>query len=235
MRLQKTGVWIAAAGLVLAFAACEEERATRTESRTVDAGGATGAEVSLHMGAGELRLSGGAAALMEGRFTTNIHRWIPSVDYSVTGGRGRLAIRQKRGRSLFFGHRRNDWDIKLNDAMPIDLRVSLGAGESRLDLRGLNVGSLSVHMGVGEARLDLSGERARDLEVTIEGGVGSGRIILPRTIGVRARIEGGIGSVDAHGLIRDGHVYTNEAYGKSPITLNIKIDAGIGSIDLRTE
>lgn len=235
MKLHRTGVWIAAAGIVLAFAACEEERATRTESKTVDSGGASEVDVNLRMGAGELRLSGGAAALMEGRFTTNIRRWTPEVDYSVSGGKGRLTIRQKRGHSLFFGNRRNDWDIKLNDAMLIDLKIALGAGENRLDLRGLNLGSLDIRMGVGEVRLDLSGERTRDLDVTIEGGIGSGRIILPRTIGVRARVEGGIGSVSAHGLIKDGHAYVNDAYGKSPVTLNLKVEAGIGSIDLRTE
>jgi hypothetical protein len=235
MKLKKTGVWIAAAGLVLAFAACDEERETRTESRTVEVGGASAADVSLRMGAGELRMSGGAAALMEGRFTTNTPRWLPAVDYSVSGSRGYLTIRQKRGHSLFFGHRRNNWDVKLSDAVPIDLKISLGAGESRLDLRGLNLGSLDISMGVGEARLDLSGERSRDCDVTIEGGVGSGRIILPRAIGVRARVEGGIGSVSAHGLTKDGHYYTNDAYGKSPVTLNLKIEAGIGSIDLRIE
>jgi len=235
MKLQKTCMGIAAAGLVLAFAACDEERPTRTESKTVEAGGASAADVSIRMGAGELRLSGGAGSLMEARFTTNVRRWAPSVDYSVLGGRGRLVVRQRRGRSLFFGHRHNDWDIKLNDAIPLDLKISLGAGENRLDLRGLNLGSLEIHMGVGEVRLDLSGERTRDLDVTIDGGIGSGRIILPRGIGVRARVEGGIGSVDARGLVKDGRYYTNEAYGKSPVTLNLKVEAGIGSIDLRTE
>jgi hypothetical protein len=235
MRSQKTSAWVAAAALILAFSACDEETERRTETRTVEAAGASAVAVSLHMGAGELRLSGGASALMEGRFTTNVRRLTPDVDYAVANGKGRLTIRQKRGHRVFFGNRHNDWDIRLNDAMPVDLDISLGAGENRLDLRGLNIGSLKISMGVGEVRLDLSGSRARSLEVDIEGGVGSADIILPRDIGVRAKIDGGIGSVDSRGLIKNGHTYTNEAFGKSAVTLDLELEAGIGSVDLKVE
>ena len=41
----------------------------------------------------------------------------------------------------------------------------------------------------------------------------------------------GLGSTHPHGLIWDGEAYTNAAYGKSPITLEITIQGGIGKID----
>jgi predicted membrane protein len=88
-------------------------------------------------------------------------------------------------------------------------------------------------MGVGELKLDLSGERKQNLEVKIDGGIGHGTIYLPETIGVRVKVEGGIGSVDSHSLAKTGDYYTNEAYGKTDVTLDIQVEAGIGSIDLR--
>jgi predicted membrane protein len=84
-------------------------------------------------------------------------------------------------------------------------------------------------------KLDLRGKHERNLDVSIDGGVGSGKLYLPREVGVRVRVDGGIGSVDAHEFNKNGHVYTNEAYGKSPVTIDISIDAGIGSIDLRLD
>jgi hypothetical protein len=226
---------LAAAGILLSFTACEHVRETRTETRTIEASGASSAKVSLRMGAGELRLSGGAAALMEGEFTTNVDRWMPEIEYGVAGGHGDLKIRQPKGRSLFFGPRRNSWNVRLSGAVPVDLSVRLGAGESRLDMRGVDVGSIDVDMGVGELRLDLSGPRPRDLRVRIDGGVGSAVITLPRDIGVQVEVDGGIGSVSAHGLRKEGRRYVNDAFGRTAASLRVEIDAGIGSIDLRED
>jgi hypothetical protein len=235
MKIRNMALVLAAAGFVMMFSTCEEARETRTETRTIDAEGALSASVSVHMGAGELRLSGGAASLMEAEFTTNVKHWVPETDYRVVGGKGELTVRQRKGRSFFFGHRRNDWDIRLTETLPIGLDIKLGAGESRLDLRGVDLASLEVNMGVGELNLDLSGRRTKDLKVRIHGGVGSARIMLPRDVGVQIEVDGGIGSVSAHGLVKEGHRYTNGAFGKTPAAIRMEVDAGIGSIELREE
>jgi hypothetical protein len=44
--------------------------------------------------------------------------------------------------------------------------------------------------------------------------------------------EGGIGAVNAHGLKRDGDAYVNDAYGKSPTTIDMTIHGGVGEINL---
>ncbi len=235
MKIRNLAIILAAAGFGLMFAACDENRDARTETRVIDAGGAASASVVVRMGAGELRISGGAASLLEAEFTTNRERWIPELDYRVVGDRGRLEVRQKKGRSIFFGNRRNEWDLRLSGGLPIDLAVKLGAGESRLDLRGVDLEALDVDMGVGELHLDLTGPRTRDIEVKVDGGVGSATITFPRDIGVRVEVDGGIGSVNARGFVKDGHRYVNEAFGKTAAAIRVKVDAGIGSIDLREE
>jgi hypothetical protein len=42
-------------------------------------------------------------------------------------------------------------------------------------------------------------------------------------------------AIFASGLTQDGSVYTNAAYGTSDVTLNIKMQAGIGQINLEVE
>ncbi len=240
MKIRNMAYILAAAGLVWAFSSCDEHRETRTETRTIDAGGATSATVSVRMGAGELRLSGGAPSLMEAEFTTNLKRWVPEIEYRVVGERGRLMVRQRKGHSFFIGHRRNDWDIRLAKSLPIDLELKLGAGESRLDLRDVDLASLEVDMGVGELNLDLTGARTRDLEVRVHGGIGSARITLPRDVGVRVDVDGGLGSVSAPGFVKDGRRYVNSAFGRTvegrtAVTIRVKVEAGIGSVELREE
>ena len=44
--------------------------------------------------------------------------------------------------------------------------------------------------------------------------------------------QGGIGSVNAHDLKRDGDDYINDAYGKTPATIRVKVQGGVGQITL---
>ena len=229
------GLIILGCAAALALAGCEDMADLTTDTKMVEAEGAEAVEMNLRMGAGELRLSGGARALMEAEFTHRTRRRPPEVDYRVTGSKGFLAVRQRRDGRIFLGSSRNEWDIKLNSRIPADMKINLGAGESRLDLAEVDLRSLTVDMGVGELKLDLRGKHERNLDVIIDGGIGSGTIYLPREVGVRVRVDGGIGSVEAHEFDKKGHVYTNEAYGKSAVTIDISIDAGIGSIDLRLD
>jgi hypothetical protein len=236
MKASRIAIMIGILILAGLFVACDEPRDIETDSQTVAAGGAKTAEVELQMGAGELRLAGAAQdALLEATFRYNRPRLRPEVDYRVSGTTGVLRVGHRRHRGFSFGRIHNEWDLRLSKSLPVDLKVNLGAGQSKLDLRGLDLEGLDIDMGVGEMTLDLRGPHARSLRVKIDGGVGSGTLYLPADVGVRAKVDGGIGSVNARGLSKDHRVYTNAAYGKSDVTIDIEIDAGIGSLDLRVE
>jgi hypothetical protein len=221
-------------GLIVAgIATCEMETELKTKTQKVELGDAESVDVTIQMGAGELNLEGGSTDLLEGAFRYNVERWVPEVDYQVLGKKGRLAIRQRRRHGLHFGSSRNTWDLRLNNHVPMTMTIDLGAGQTDLNLQGFSLKRLDIDMGVGQLDLDLSGERKENLDVKIDGGIGHGSIYLPENIGVRADIEGGIGSISARGFHKEGHVYTNDAYGKTAVSIDLRIEAGIGSIDLR--
>ena len=226
-------VILALAALV---AACDEPRDVRTETQTVALEGATQAEVGLHMNAGGLRVRGAdQEALLKASFEYNRDRDRPVVEYRRFGDKGTLQVRRSRHNSIPFGRVRNRWDINLSKAVPLDLDIDLGAGQSDIDLRGLKLQRVEIDMGVGEMTLDLQGPHQESFNVKIDGGVGSGKIYLPSEAGVRVKVDGGIGSVNAHGLTKQGGAYVNDAYGKSSVAIEIEVDAGIGSLDLRVE
>jgi hypothetical protein len=221
------------------FAACDEPGSTRnmmTDTRTVALDGAARAEVGLHMGAGELRLRAAEqAALLEASFEFNRERNRPEVDYRKFGDKGILEIRHARRHGINFGPTRNRWDLILGNAVPVDLKIELGAGHSDIDLRGLKLERVEINMGVGETVLDLRGPHASGFLVKIDGGVGSAKLALPSEVGVRVKVDGGLGSVDTHGLTKQSGAYVNDSYGKSPVTIEVDINAGIGSLDLTCE
>jgi hypothetical protein len=204
------------------------------DSKSVDPKDAQSASAQLKMGAGELNLTGGADQLMEADFSYNVSDWKPKVSYDVSGKKGELVVKQgsAEGGNLS-GGARNEWDISMNDELPIDLVVQLGAGESNLDLDSLTLKVLDLQMGAGKITVDLTGDYTQGFDASIEGGVGQATVLLPSEVGVKAKAEGGLGGINAKGLNKVGDAYVNDAYGESDTNLNVDVKGGVGEINLK--
>jgi hypothetical protein len=228
----------------------------RSESATVELGDASSVDVEIEMAAGELQVAGGASDLLEADFTYNVAELEPEVEYR----NDKLSVQTPDVEDTGIGtlwdldDYRYEWDLRLNDDVPIDMDITMGAGTSDLDLGSLTLTTLdiqagageitlnlsgttsltrlSVDAGVGEITIDLTGDWQQDLDAAIRAGVGKLTVLLPRDVGVRVDVERGISDTDTRGLSRDGDDYVNDAYGESEVTLRIEIDAGIGQINL---
>jgi len=203
-------------------------------SETVELQGAKSVKTQINMDAGQLNIAGGANRLLESDFTFTGQWEKPRVSYSVDNGVGDLQISQE-GSGPSIGHHDNTWHLNFSDAAPMELRINMGAGQGNLKLRGVDVTRLEVHLGAGEFNIDLTGPRKSDLSADVQGGVGHAQIRLPKDVGVIATARGAIGSVRVRGLTKHDDEYTNEAYGKSPRTIRLNVQGGIGEIDLEQE
>jgi N-terminal domain of toast_rack, DUF2154/Domain of unknown function (DUF5668) len=208
--------------------------ATRHTTKIVEPQRAKSARAKLNMGAGQLTINSGTGDLLDADFTYSGSYEDPRVDYSVSDGVGQLNISQD-SHSLHFGRSQNDWILNFSKDIPLDLKVQMGAGQGNLHLREIPLTGLELHLGAGQMDVDLTGDRKTDLTADIEGGVGQADIRLPKNVGVIAHASGGIGSINVRGLKHDGDAYTNDAYGKSPATIHLKVEGGIGQITLTEE
>lgn len=202
--------------------------------QTIELNGAKAVRMSVKMPSGELRMDGGAGQALDADFAFGSGWLVPQVDYSVSDGVGELELGQQSSGQLMIKSE-NTWILKVNDAIPLDLEVDLGAGRGEFRFAKVNLTRLELNIGAGQAIVDLSGERAKDLEAEIQGGVGEATIRLPKSVGVVATVHGGLGSIDTHGLREEDGNYVNEAYGKSPTTIHLTVQGGIGSIKLQQE
>jgi hypothetical protein len=227
---------LAAVAVTLFLGACQTQEVgqMQRESRSIQPENAQSVHTNLSMGAGELNVSGDADALMEADFSDNVADWKPEVSYGVSGETGELSVEQGNSEGVRFGgDARNEWDIRLNDGVPTDLVVQMGAGESDLDLDSLTLTGLDLEMGAGNTTVDLTGDYGRDFDASIEGRVGEATVLVPSEVGVRVRAEGGLGKINAEGFRRDGQAYVNDAYGDSDITLDVDVRGGVGQINLK--
>jgi hypothetical protein len=201
------------------------------ESQHIDLQGANSIDASIQSPAGLLTVDGGSSRALEADFNFAESYGAPVVDYHVASGIGQINVTQDHD-SPHFGVSHNDWNLRFNDAIPLELKVEMGAGEGRLHLRDVPITRLTLNMGAGRVLVDLTGDRKKDVDADIQGGVGEATVRLPRNVGVVAHASGGIGGIAAPGFKKQDDEYTNDAYGKSPTTIRVSVQGGVGSIKL---
>ena len=204
------------------------------DSQTVDLKSAKSVQVQIEMGAGDLIVRGGAAQLMDADFRYRVRDGKPEVQYDVSGSRGTLTVRQPSHHTIG-NNDKNQWELRLNEDVPMDIRVKMGAGEGRLDLGNTALHSLDVEIGAGEMKVDLTGHPHGDMDVRVHGGVGEATIRLPRRARLDVEAHGGIGEISARGLTKRGDRWVNEPSGETDATIHVSVNGGIGQINLICE
>jgi N-terminal domain of toast_rack, DUF2154 len=108
-------------------------------------------EIDIVMGAGKLEISGGSQQLLEGTVEYNVADWAPEVKREGD----RLEIRQGVERSVdltALDRVTNDWDLAFGN-VPIELRLTAGAYDGKIDLSGVPVTYLNISDGASNAEV----------------------------------------------------------------------------------
>ncbi|MEI5906629.1 toast rack family protein [Bacillus spongiae] len=195
-------------------------------------------EVEIDIKVGELTLNQGTDHWLEGNVSYNVERPVPESNYKKQGEIGVIELSEPAGdKGINLGNNiENNWDLRLTNDVPIDLKVDTGASESTLNLQDIELSSLDIHSGVGELTVDLTGNRSNSFTGKIDTGIGETTVLLPKDIGVRLKVDNGIGSISTNGLIRESSgVYVNEAFEKSDIIIDLDVDMGIGEVNLKMQ
>jgi len=207
-------------------------------AQTLD--GATRADVTIGMGAGTLRLHelDDSANLISGTV-----RRAPGDDvrrsFSVNGDTAFFSLRNHGPSAwgLRFSRERANpivWDLRLNQDVPMRLKVDTGAGAATIDLARLHVANLDVNTGVGTTTLTLPAQGR--MEARISGGVGATTISVPAGVAVRIEAETGLGQVRVQGdYPRQDKLYVSPDYDTAANRVDLRVNGGIGSITITQE
>lgn len=231
MRTTTAGVAMVAVVTTIACGWLEPAGPVVREHHAVARGEASRARVEIEMTAGELDVQSGAAMLFEGDFEFNVPSLKPVIAYSVDGSTGALKVSQGSAS----GRYTNSWHLSLDETTPVDLDVSLGAGDSRLVLGRLNLQSLAVRLGAGDLEVDLRGMPNKSYKVSVEAGAGDTTIHLPAGVGISASTQGIVGDANVSGLEkRDGRWVNPRAIG-SPVTIELDVQHAVGDLTVLAE
>lgn len=189
-------------------------------------------DINLTIDYGQVNISTGANAWVDGDIKYNIADLEPKVAYKLKRKKGKITIDQPKKTKINVkkGSLKNDWDLLLTNDVPVDLKIRTGASDTSMNLKDMKLQSLDVETGVGRNKLDLSGEWKKSFDVNIQMGVGESTIILPENVGVEIKSTKGIGTATFDGFISKGKdVYVNDAFEHADIIISVQTELGVGS------
>src|SRR5215510_7774053 len=181
VRSSKSGAIVVVAALwTIACGASAPAGPMVHEHHDIERGAATQARVEIDMSAGELEVKSGAASLFAGDFSFNVPTLKPAVAYAVEGSTGTLKLSQ----GSTSGNYENSWRLSLNESTPVDLNLTLNAGDVNLVLGRLNLQRLAIRLGAGDLVVDLRGTPAKSYSVKVQAGAGNTTSHLPESVAI---------------------------------------------------
>jgi len=206
----------------------------KAEHRVIPAEDSTRAEIELNYGAGEFSVESGAepGAILSGDFEGG-------VEDRVRRSGDTANVRLSNPAKVFWGPWnwgstfRHRWSVRLNDQMPLELTVKVGASDCRLNLTDLHVEKLRLETGASSTQVRLP-VHAGHTRVTGSSSAASLSVKVPEGVAARIRASGGIASINVNRsrFPRQGGVYLSPDYETAENTVDIHLEMGVGSLDI---
>jgi len=200
----------------------------KTEQASIPLEGAVEASVRISHGAGELKVTGGAAPglLAEGTF-------VGGLEHSEDRDGSRLKVKMEPEQSMMMAvppFEPRNWDLRLSTDVPMSLKLKMGANKAVVDLRQLRLTALKVETGASESQITLP-ERGR-LRADFSLGAASLKIRVPEGAAARIRSSSGISDVqvDESRFPRSGDHYQSADYDTAPNAIEITVEAGAAEV-----
>jgi hypothetical protein len=224
-------------GLWILWGVFSGPRTFETEEATIPLEGAGEARIHIGHGAGRLRVNSGASpdALLSGSFGGGVEQKVKregdvldaKLNMRVSGAHFAFPWMWGPGRSL-------DWDINLNEEIPLSLDLETGASDTRVDLSDLHVTDLRLQTGASSSDITLPAS-AGHTKAVIRSGAASVKVRVPEGVAARIKAGGGIADIQVNKsrFPRVGGVYESEDYATAENKVDIDIETGVGSISVR--
>jgi len=198
--------------------------------------GATQAEVIIAPAVGTLHVDAlrESASLVEGVIHLGRGERV-TRDFAIEDEKASLALRSE-GTTFspfvgWWGDERG-WDLGLTPGVPLQLEISLGAGQSDVDLTGLMVSNLDVSMGVGQTRVILPDEGR--FQAKIDCAIGQTIVVIPAGLEARIRVDTGLAASQLPaGYQRRDDIYTSPGYATAENRVDLEVSQAIGNVTIR--
>jgi len=201
------------------------------EAVSIPLQGATGAHIKLEYGAGKLTLGSGTgpAEIINGVFTYGLE--------SKSTLAGDKLVVEMKPTSRFWNWVPGtglNWDVKVNQDIPLSLDIDAGASTSIIDLTDLKVSKTTIDTGASSTDIKLPA----DLNMTyleISAGASTLNVHVPKGTAARIQIESGMATINVNAdrfPKQERNLYESPDYATANKRADIRIDTGVSTVNV---
>lgn len=204
--------------------------------------GITEATLNFGAGAGEFKIEGTTAQLVEADAETKFGNYVmtakrnesaktSTVDFEMES---KDKSNRKRIRIRDFENMDNQVKMRLSDKPVWSFDLGLGAGEGKFDLSAYKVKKVKLGAGAADIKLKLGEGLENNADIDIDAGVASITVEIPESVGCELKIDGALNSKDLDNFskISDG-LYRTSNYDTAKKKIKMKYDGGVSSLEVR--
>jgi hypothetical protein len=204
--------------------------------------GANSANVTVHLGAGNLDV--GVLENQSGQLAQMTYdgpdQLTPEANYRVRNSQGQLMYSLHGGgppwRLPFSnGGASSHMSLLLSPEVPLSLNIQEGASEGRIDLSQLRVNNLELQTGASHTTVVLP-ENAGATSASIKGGAATIEVEVPRDVAAQIQYEGGLSTldVDQSRFPSTGpRSYRSPDYDSAANKVDLTVQVGVATISIR--
>lgn len=143
---------------------------------------------------------------------------------------------KKYYRGKYFFHRPTikkptQWNIYLNDKIPLDLNISSNGSKLYFDFSEVKVKNLNLNVGIGFINIIL-GDRIKNTNVNVKTGSSGIKIVVPKDSGVKVKLSSGLSKTNLKSLKykkvgKNTYISPNYFYSENKITFHIASGANL--------
>lgn len=159
-------------------------------------GGISEQELLISTGALNLNISGETDYLIKGELKSDILK--PNVKTSYQDNVAKTEIKTDGTDKIWFGvfGFKNELNLGLNQDIPLDLALKMGAASMSLDLSSHKLRSLSIEAGASSIDIRLGEIIGTDFVIDTKTGASSIKISIPQNYNVRVESESALSTID---------------------------------------
>lgn len=187
------------------------------------------AEISVKAGSANLSLLGNSEELISGEISSVT---LPSITSRVEGETVFYTLETDPGQFINLGyHRNNDYALKLNNYLPMSIKVDTGASKINLNLEDVTVSELTLRCGATAGEIKL-GEKASYTKIIIVSGASDIKISVGKNQGLKIVSKSGASSDNFSkiDLIKKDDIYESDNYSSAFSRVEIISNTGASNI-----
>jgi len=194
----------------------------------------TAMDIYMDFGGGRLKVRGGADTdkMFEGQFYHRGRR--PEVSSQEDGETMHVTLK-RRSKSIGLGQRdRERWIVKLNETVPVDMKLDAGGAQVRLDLADIVLKHLDLETGAADVDLIL-GAKSSEVRCDVNCGAASIDMVIPAGAGLRVDRESAMSSFSTGDidLVESGKFMESPDFDTRSVRIYLNLEYGVSSMRVR--